>query len=92
MDSSLTISERRLPCPSCGKMGLQPWTVVVAINQMSNLDLDRCWQYGGYVVELPPLKLWFDTAEMLKLFVLPPRKWPVQMMGEIMRLCIGDAS
>ena len=73
-------------------MGLQPWTVVVAINQMSNLDLDRSWQYGGYVVELPPLKLWFDTAEMPKLFVLLPRKWPVQMMGEIMRLCIGDAS
>ena len=92
MDSSLTISETRLPCPPCGKMGLQPWTVVVAINQMSNLDLDRSWQYGGYVVELPPLKLRFDTAEMPKLFVLLPRKWPVQMMGEIMRLCLGDAS
>ena len=25
-------------------------------------------------------------------FVLLPRKWPVQMMGEIMKLCINDVS
>ena len=70
MVGSLTVSQTRLPFPPCGKMRLQSWTVVVAINQMSNLDLDRCWQYGGYVVELPPLKLWFDTAETPKLFCL----------------------
>ena len=28
------------------------------------------WQYGGYVVELPPLKPRFESAEMSKLFCL----------------------
>ena len=36
MDSSLTVGQRRLPCPPCGKMGLQSYTVVVAIKKMSN--------------------------------------------------------
>ena len=31
MVSYLTISEKRLHCPSCGKMGLQSWDVVVVI-------------------------------------------------------------
>ena len=70
MDSSLTVSQTRLPCPPCGKMGLQSWTVVVAINQLSNLDPDRSWQYGGYVVKLPPLKPRYDTEEMPKLSCL----------------------
>ena len=48
MDSSLTVSQ--MPCPPCGKMGLQSWTVVVAINKLSNFDPNRSWQYGGYVV------------------------------------------
>ena len=30
--SSLTLSQTRLPCPPCGKIGLQSWTVVVTIN------------------------------------------------------------
>ena len=30
--SSLTFSQSRLPCPPCGKMGLQSWTMVVTIN------------------------------------------------------------
>ena len=70
MDSSLTVSLTRLPCPPCGKMGQQSWTVVVAINQLPNLDLDRSWQYGGYIVDLLLLKSRFDTAEMSKLFRL----------------------
>ena len=36
MDGSLTVSPTRLPCPPCGKMGLQSWTVVMAINKLSN--------------------------------------------------------
>ena len=68
MDSSLTVSQMRLPCPPCGNMGLKTWTVVVSINKLSNLDLDRSWQYGDYVVELLLLKLRFDIAEMPKLF------------------------
>ena len=68
--SSLTISHTRLPCPPCGTMGLQFWTVMVAINQLWNLKLDPTWQYGSYVIELPPLKPRFDTAEMPMLFCL----------------------
>ena len=70
MVSSLTISQTRLPCPSCGKMGLQSWTMVVPKNQLSNLKLDRSWQYGGYVLELTLLKPRFDTAEMPIFFCL----------------------
>ena len=33
MHSSLAVSQTRLPFPSFGKMGLQSWTVVVAINK-----------------------------------------------------------
>ena len=51
-------------------MGQQSWTVVVAINQLPNLDLDRSWQYGGYIADLLLLKSRFDTAEMSKLFRL----------------------
>ena len=36
MDGSLTVSQMRLPCPPCGKMGLQSWTMVMAINKLSN--------------------------------------------------------
>ena len=36
MNRSLTVSQTRLLCPPCGKMGLQSWTVVVAINKLSN--------------------------------------------------------
>ena len=36
MDGSLTVSQTRLHCPPCGKMGLQSWTVVMAINKLSN--------------------------------------------------------
>ena len=43
MNSFLTVSQSRLPCPPCGKMGLQSWTVVVAINKLANLDFDRSW-------------------------------------------------
>ena len=68
MVSSLTISQTRLLCPPCGKMGLQSWTVLVGINKLWNLKLDRSWQYGGYVLELPLLKPWFATAEMPILF------------------------
>ena len=70
MDSSLTVSQTRLPRPPCGKMGLQSWTVVVAINKLWNLDFERSWLLGGYVVELPPMKPQLDTAEMPKLFCL----------------------
>ena len=41
MDSSLTVSQTHLPCPPCGKMGLQPWTVVVAINSGGNNGNDN---------------------------------------------------
>ena len=34
MVSSLTISQTRLLCPPCGKMGLQSWTVEVRINKL----------------------------------------------------------
>ena len=68
MVSSLTISQTLLLCPPCGKMGLQSWTVLVGINKLWNLKLDRSWQYGGYVFELPLLKPWFATAEMPMLF------------------------
>ena len=101
--SSLTVSQTRLPCPPCRKMELQSWTVVVAINKLWSLNFERSWWLDGYVVELPPLKPWCDTAEMPKLFCptatemsctndggLLPQKCPVQMMGEIMRLCIGQ--
>ena len=70
MVSSLTSTPMHLPCPPCGKMGLQSWTVVVGINKLWNLTLDRSCQHGDYVVELPPLKPWFDTAEMPILFCL----------------------
>ena len=43
MDGSLTVSQTRLPCPPCGKMGLQSWTVVMAINKLSNLLLNQVW-------------------------------------------------
>ena len=36
MDGSLTVGQTRLPCPPCGKMGLQSWIVVMAINKLSN--------------------------------------------------------
>ena len=36
MDGSLTVSQTRLPCPPCRKMGLQSWTVVMAINKLFN--------------------------------------------------------
>ena len=68
MVSSLAISQTRLPCPPCGKMGLQSWTVAVAINWLWNLKLDRSWLYGGYVIEPPPLKPRFDTTDMPVLF------------------------
>ena len=42
----------------------------MAINQPSNLKLDRSWQYGGYVLELTLLKPRFDTAEMPIFFCL----------------------
>ena len=48
--------------------------MVGPINQLSNSDLDRSWQYGGYVAELPPLKLRFDIAEVPKLLCLTARE------------------
>ena len=42
----------------------------MAMNQLGNLELDRSWQHGDYAVELPPLKLRFDTADMPVLFFL----------------------
>ena len=63
MVSSLTINQTCLLCPPWGKMGQQSWTVVAAINQLSNLKLDCSWQYGGYIVELPSLKLRFETRD-----------------------------
>ena len=53
MDRSLTVSQTRLPCPPCRKMGLQSWTVLVAINKLPNLNFGGSWQFGGYVGELP---------------------------------------
>ena len=35
------------------------------INQLRNSDLDRSWQYGGYVAELPPLKLRLEVPKLL---------------------------
>ena len=32
------------------------------------MKLDRTWQYGDYVVDVPMLKPWYDTAEMPILF------------------------
>ena len=68
--------------------------VVVAINQLWNFKLNHSWQHGGYVAELPLLKPWFHTVEMPNLFCLTARElaWSVQMMGEIMWLCVGDVS
>ena len=43
MDGSLTVSQLRLPYPPSGKMGLQSWTVVMAINKLSNLLLNQVW-------------------------------------------------
>ena len=68
MVSYLTFSQTRLLCPPCGEMRLQSWTVVVAINVLWILTLVRSWEHGGYAVELSPLKLRFDTAEMANLF------------------------
>ena len=41
MDGALTVSQRRLPCPPCGRMMLQSWTVVMAINKLSNYLLNQ---------------------------------------------------
>ena len=92
MVSSLTIGQARLPCPSCGKMGLQSWTVVVAINQLSNLKLDSSWHYGVYVIEFPPLTPWFNTTEMPNLFCLTATEWTCTNDGGITRLCVGGVS
>ena len=43
MNGSLTVSQTRLPCPPCGKMGLQSWTVVMAMNKLSNWFLNQTW-------------------------------------------------
>ena len=43
MDGSLTVSQTCLPCPPCGKMRLQSWTVVMAINELSNILLNQSW-------------------------------------------------
>ena len=93
MDGSLTGSQMHLPCPLCGKMELQSWTVVMAINKLFNSVLIQSWYYSGYFAKLPPLKSWFDPAETPKDYsVLLPWEWPVQMTGEIMRFCIDDVS
>ena len=36
MNGSLAVSQTHLSCPLCGKIGLQSWTVVVAINKLFN--------------------------------------------------------
>ena len=74
MDGSLTVSQTRLPCPPFGKMGLQSWTVMMAINKLSNLFLNQIWQHGGYFAELPPLKPWFYPAETPKSYCLTSMK------------------
>ena len=43
MDGSLTVSQMRLPCPLCGKMGLQSWTVVMAIDKLFSSVLKQSW-------------------------------------------------
>ena len=43
MDGSLTVSQTHLPCPPCGKMRLQFWTVVMPINKLSNYLLIQSW-------------------------------------------------
>ena len=43
MDSSLTVSQTRLPCSPCGKMGLQSWTAVMAVNILSIYIPRQSW-------------------------------------------------
>ena len=90
MVSYLTISQKHLPCPPCGKMGLQSSTVVVAINKLWKLILIKA--VCVVVMSLGSLRLspgstsqWCQTY-----FVLLPQEWPVRMMGEIVRLCVGN--
>ena len=64
----------------------------MAINQLSNFVLDRSWHYGGYVVELSPLKPRFDSVETPKLFCLTATEMACANDGEIIRLCEGDVS
>ena len=92
MVSSLTVSQTHLPCPPCGKMGLQPWPVAVAIIQLWNLKLDLP---GSMLVMSLSSHFWSpgSTQQRCQSYsVLLPWNWLVQMMGEIMRLCIGDVS
>ena len=65
----------------------------MAINKLSNRFINQSWDHGGYFVELPPRKPYFDLAETPKeLFCLTAKEIACANYGWIMRFYINDVS